>query len=186
MPKNDLINIWKIQPKNYVNGVGCRFVVWVQGCHLACQDCWNKHTWSFDKKNLISADDLFEKISSIDGLQGVTFTGGEPFIQAKNLAILAKKIKAETNLTLHIFTGFELVELNKTYQKELLSLADTVVAGRFDKSKSNNGQKVYRFGSEYWQFNNTNVEIEISNNGDITLTGYPTDKLINDIRKGAV
>lgn len=186
MPKSGLINIWKTQPKNYVNGVGCRFVVWVQGCHLACQDCWNKHTWSFDKKNLIFADDMFKKISSIDGLQGVTFTGGEPFIQAKSLVKLAKRIKTETNLTLHIFTGFELAELNKTYQKELLSLTDTIVAGRFDKTKNNNGQKVYRFCDEHWQFNNTDVEIGIDNTGNITLTGYPTDKLINDIRKEVI
>ena len=81
---SDVINIWQVQTKNYVNGPGCRFVIWVQGCHLGCKECWNKHTWSFNKRNEMSIDSLYNQISDIDGLTGVTFTGGEPFIQAKN------------------------------------------------------------------------------------------------------
>ena len=183
MPKNSLINIWTTQPKNYVNGHGCRFVIWVQGCHLACFECWNKHTWDFDNKNLISIDELFTQIAKTKGLGGVTFTGGEPFIQAKNLAKLAHRIKAELNLTLQIFTGYELEELNKPYQKKLLALADIIVTGRFDSSKANNNQKIYQLSKEQWHFNNTDIEIEIDKNGKIILTGYPTNEFIEDIEE---
>ncbi|SMN00163.1 Ribonucleotide reductase of class III (anaerobic), activating protein [uncultured Candidatus Thioglobus sp.] len=150
---------------------------------MACEGCWNKHTWSFDKKNLFLVDELFDEISNTSGIDGVTFTGGEPFIQAKNLMQLAYRIKSELNLTLQIFTGFELKELNKRYQKELLLLADIVVAGRFDSSKPNNNQRVYQFANEKWQFNNTDVEVEIDGRGEVILTGYPTDKLIDNIRE---
>lgn len=182
MSENKL-NIWKTQQRNYVNGFGCRFVVWVQGCHLACPDCWNKHTWSFDKKNEIPLNDLFAQIAAIQDINGVTFSGGEPFIQAKNLAKLAYRIKTELNLTLHIFTGFELKELTKVYQKKLLSLTDVLVTGRFDQSKPNNGQKVYEFGSETWNFNNTNVEIEIDTIGNIIISGYPDNQFIKEIKE---
>jgi anaerobic ribonucleoside-triphosphate reductase activating protein len=183
MPKESLINIWTVQQKNYVNGAGCRFVIWVQGCHLACEGCWNEHTWDFDKKNLISVDKLFAQIASIQNLDGVTFSGGEPFVQAKSLTQLAARIKNELNLTLQIFTGFELEELTKPYQKTLLSLADVVVAGRFDSSKPNNNQKVYQLAEEKWTFNNTDVEIEIDNDGTIILTGYPANALIKEIEE---
>ncbi|MBA5249883.1 MAG: radical SAM protein [Gammaproteobacteria bacterium] len=183
MPKQELINIWTTQEKNYVNGYGCRFVLWVQGCHLVCDGCWNEHTWDFDKKNLVSIDDMFIKITSVDGLDGVTFTGGEPFIQAKSLVKLAQRIKTELNLSIQIFTGFELHELNKKYQKELLSLVDVLVAGRFDSSKPDNNQKVYQLSDEQWQFNNSDVEIEVGRGGGIILTGYPKERFIESIKE---
>lgn len=183
MPDLGQLNIWTTQQKNHVNGFGCRFVVWVQGCHLACAGCWNQHTWSFAKRNLVSVDELFARIASTDGLDGVTFTGGEPFVQAKNLAKLARRIKHELGLTLQIFTGFELPELNKRHQRELLSLADVVVSGRFDSSKPDNNQKVHQFSAERWAFNNTDVEVEIDKSGKMVLTGYPTDDLIEDLKE---
>ena len=44
-------------------------MIWVQGCHLACTDCWNKHTWSFEKENLVSVDKLFEVIAATKGMR---------------------------------------------------------------------------------------------------------------------
>ena len=183
MPNQNTINVWDTQKQNYVNGNGCRFVIWVQGCHLSCADCWNKQSWSFDKKNQMSVDELFLQIIATDGINGVTFSGGEPFIQAKNLSKLASRLKKETTLTLQIFTGYELHELHKRYDKELLSLADVVVSGRFDTSKPYNNQKVHRFSTEDWAFNNTDVEIEIDIKGAVTITGYPENKLIENLKE---
>ena len=183
MPKmNDLLNIGAIEPKNYVNGPDCRFVIWVQGCHLACPECWNKHTWSFDKKNMVHIDELFEKISATTGISGVTFSGGEPFAQARNLYKLAQRVKCELDLNLQIFTGYEIDELKSKYQKKLLRLADIVVYGRFDPRERNNNQKVRFSGKVEWVFNNTNIEIDIDCMGGIVVTGYPSDVLIDKIQ----
>ena len=180
---NSFINIWQLQTKNYVNGPGCRFVIWVQGCHLGCKKCWNKHTWSFKKRNEISIDSLFTQIADIDGINGVTFTGGEPFSQAKNLLSLAIRIKKELKLNLQIFTGFELDELNNFYQKKLLALTDILVAGRFDLTKPNNNQKVYEFSDLHWSFNNSDIEIEIDEQSDVTITGYPSNEFIKNVKE---
>lgn len=179
----NLINIWQTQSHNYVNGPSCRFVIWVQGCHLACPECWNKHTWSFEKSTEISVDALFEQIAITKGISGITLSGGEPFIQAKNLYKLVKKIKNELGLNLQIFTGYERYELTGKYQKKLLELTDILVAGRFDTTQPNNNQKVYEFGDIKWQFNNTNVEIDIDAKGDLVITGYPPDELIKTIKE---
>lgn len=177
------LNLSAIHEANYVNGPGRRFVVWVQGCHLGCPSCWNKHTWSFAPNWRISADEVFLRIVAAGDLDGVTFTGGEPFLQPRALAHLARRVKNELNLSLQIFTGFELSELKGQAQHELLSLADVVVAGRYDPAMSNNNQKVHELSDVRWDFNNSDVEIEIAVDGGLLLTGYPTDELISDLQE---
>jgi len=179
-----MLNIYHIEKSNYVNGHGNRFVLWLQGCDLGCQGCWNKETWSFEKNILKSIEEVFNEIQKSKNLDGVTFSGGEPFLQAGELSKLAKKIKTYTNLSLQIFTGFELHALRDQNQKELLEYTDILVAGRFDSTKKNNNQKVYILNSNVliWDFNNSDVEIEIDDNNHIKITGYPTSYLINELK----
>jgi len=66
-------------------------------------------------------------------LSGVTFSGGEPLLQAASLVQLAKMIK-ENGLDLAIYTGFtfeEILTVANHDQLELLSYADTLVDGPF-------------------------------------------------------
>ena len=182
--KPHLLNVAAVQDANFVNGPGRRFVIWTQGCHLACPGCWNRWTWSFAPKALMSPDVLFRRIAAARP-DGVTFTGGEPFLQPRPLLHLARRVKAELELSLQIFTGFELGELRGRAQRELLELADTVVAGRYNSFMPNNGQKVYWLSGEEWPFNNTDVEVEIAPDGGMLLTGYPPDALIDDLRRAS-
>lgn len=176
-----LLNVAAVQTANYVNGPGRRFVVWTRGCHLACPGCWNQWTWDFAPKTLVAPDDLFAQIAAA-APDGVTFTGGEPMLQPRPLLHLARRVKAELGLSLQVFTGFELDELRGRAQRELLALADIVVAGRYNSSMPNNGQKVHWFSGAEWPFNNTDVEAEIAPDGGLLLTGYPPDALIADLR----
>ncbi len=180
-----MLNVYNIETSNYVNGNGCRYVLWLQGCDLKCIGCWNKQTWSFKPKALKSVDEIFDQIKSLEHqLDGVTFSGGEPFLQASELSQLAKLIKEKTHLDIQIFSGFSKEELNEKPRIELLKYTDVLVAGRFDSSKFNNNQVVYLLNDnvDIWQFNNTDVEIEIQENMDIKVTGYPTNKLITKIK----
>jgi anaerobic ribonucleoside-triphosphate reductase activating protein len=180
-----MLNIYNIETSNYVNGNGCRYVIWVQGCTFACGGCWNHPTWSFDNNILKNIEELFNEIKILeDKLDGVTFTGGEPFLQAGELSRLAKLIKENTTLDIQIFSGFYKYELIKEEQQTLLKYTDTLVAGRYDNTKENNNQIVYHFNKEVdiWDFNNSDVEIDIDLDGNIKMTGYPTNSLINDVR----
>ncbi len=180
-----MLNIYNIEKFNYVNGNGCRYVLWLQGCDLACHSCWNKQTWSFNEKTLLSVDEIFSQILNIKNkIDGVTFSGGEPFLQSKDLSLLAKKIKNETNLSLQIFTGFEKDELINEDQKNLLKYTDILISGRFDENIENNNQKLYLLNNQtdIWEFNNSDVEIEIDDDLNIKITGYPTNELIKELK----
>jgi len=180
-----VLNIYNIETSNYVNGNGNRYVLWLQGCDLGCVGCWNQQTWSFEDRIVKSVNEIFQEILHFeDTLDGITFSGGEPFLQAKELSLLAQKIKENTNLGIQIFSGYELEELVKEEDAKLLKYTDVLVAGRFDQTKENNNQKVYILNDsqELWEFDNTNVEIEIDDDLNIKMTGYPTNRLINEVR----
>ena len=182
-----MLNINHIETGNYVNGTGKRLVIWVQGCHFHCKNCGNPDTWSFVEKNLYSVQDLFNIIINESLLDGITFSGGEPFLQAKELAELAKEIKTHTNLTIQSFTGFELDEITESSQKELLQYIDTLIYGRFDSTKPQNNQKIWHNpnGNDNWQFNNSDIEIDLDINGYASLSGFPNSdfiKMIKDIQ----
>ena len=180
-----MLNIYNIETTNYVNGNGCRYVIWVQGCDLSCVGCWNQPTWNFDDNILKSADELFKEIKGLESkLDGVTFSGGEPFLQALELSKLARLVKENTSLDIQIFSGFTKDELINDEQQELLKYTDILVAGRYDNTKENNNQIVHILNDETsnWKFNNSDVEIDIDLDGNIMITGYPTNKLINEIK----
>ncbi|WP_236103519.1 anaerobic ribonucleoside-triphosphate reductase activating protein [Campylobacter armoricus] len=120
-----------IEKESIVDGYGLRYVVFTQGCPHHCKGCHNPQTHDFNKGYLQDLASLYDEICKNPLLQGVTFSGGEPFMQAKNLSILAKYIK-NLGLDITIYTGFTYEELLQNKQtKKLLFLADILVDGKF-------------------------------------------------------
>lgn len=165
-----MINIYHIEKSNLVNGNGNRFVVWVQGCSLGCPGCWNVETWDSSPNILLSADDIFSQIP--ENCEGVTFTGGEPFQQDRELVPLAKLVK-ERGLSLQVFTGYRLDEVENS---PLLPYVDILVAGRYGEE-----QKIYNFGLDSWEFDR-DIEVDIDEDGNLTITGYPSNKFLKDLK----
>ena len=97
------LNVARTLRRNAANGPGDRFVVWVQGCPLACPGCWNPDTWSFERRVVRDVGDLAAEILSVEDIEGVTFTGGEPFAQARALAELAHRVRLH-RLSVFVFT----------------------------------------------------------------------------------
>lgn len=104
------LNLARTLARSAANGPGDRFVIWVQGCPLACPGCWNPDTWSFQRRNLRDTEELVAEILTIQGIEGVTFTGGEPFMQA--LCPRSSRARSTESGPLGIvFTGYNLDEL---------------------------------------------------------------------------
>ncbi|HWR06518.1 4Fe-4S single cluster domain-containing protein [Sporomusa sp.] len=131
--KGGLINMAAFLPTSLVNGPGLRTVVWVQGCPRRCPGCFNQDMLEVKDRQLVSAIELAGRILAESGIEGVTFSGGEPFAQAAALAVLAELL-VEHGLTIMIFTGYRYEELKAAANPEwnrLLAVTDLLVAGPY-------------------------------------------------------
>ena len=72
-----------LEHDNIVNGDGLRAVVWTQGCPNHCKGCQNPETWDFEAGFLVKITEIEERLREFPGQAGLTFCGGEPFVQPK-------------------------------------------------------------------------------------------------------
>ena len=79
--------------ESIVDGPGFRYTVFVQGCPHNCPGCHNPQTHEFESGRIVDTDELFRECVDDPLNKGVTFSGGEPFSQAKELYELGKRFK---------------------------------------------------------------------------------------------
>ena len=140
-----LIRLAGIAENSLVNGKGLRKVFFSQGCSHHCEGCFNQHTWEFAGGRMFDMDELVQKVKDEPFLDGVTFSGGDPFQQADKFAYLAKKLH-EANINIWAYTGYTFEELMKLAQtnphiKQMINNVDVIVDGRFMKDKMSENLK---------------------------------------------
>ena len=78
--------VHSIQSLGTVDGPGVRFVVFMQGCNLRCGCCHNPDTWSVSEGTEYTPEEIASKAvryKEYFGTEGgITFSGGEPLLQA--------------------------------------------------------------------------------------------------------
>ncbi|MBE9045314.1 radical SAM protein [Pleurocapsales cyanobacterium LEGE 10410] len=189
------LNLMGYVDESEVNGPGCRAVIWMQGCLRECPGCFNPESWSFEINQLMSVDQLVEKITSNPRHEGVTFSGGEPFWQAPALANLARKLKAK-GLNVMSFTGFTLERLRSQYapagSQDLLAQLDILIDGPYLQSEAVNSadspvgssnQRVHIFNPELedritWA--SDQIEVHILQDGSRLVTGHLGQLFLSD------
>lgn len=134
------VRIAGIVNDSIVDGPGIRFTIFTQGCPHSCEGCHNPQTHNFDGGNLVSVEELIEQIQCNPLLDGVTFSGGEPFVQAEALSALAKMIHDNTELNVVTYTGYTFEQLmsgseDNPYWRALLQETDILIDGPFIQSK---------------------------------------------------
>lgn len=125
--------------ESIVDGPGIRFAIFTQGCPHHCVGCHNPHTHDFEAGENVTLESLLDKVKSNPLLDGVTYSGGEPFCQAKQLYILGVEVK-KLGLNIMTYTGytFEYLTEHANQQNcynELLSVTDYLVDGPFELDK---------------------------------------------------
>ena len=177
------LNLARTIARSAANGPGERFTIWVQGCPLACPGCWNPDTWAFERRALRSIESLLADIRATVGIEGVTLTGGEPFAQARSLAELARSVRAD-GLSVFVFTGYDLSELDRPEHRDLLAQTDVLVAGRYrealpaqDQSWLGSSNQRVHFLSERYCADDMReapeAEVWIDAAWRIVVTGFP-------------
>ena len=78
--------VHSIQSLGTVDGPGVRFVVFMQGCNLRCGCCHNPDTWEVSEGTEYTPEEIVSKVvryKEYFGAEGgITFSGGEPLLQA--------------------------------------------------------------------------------------------------------
>ena len=118
--------IHSLQSLGTVDGPGIRAVVFASGCPLRCIYCHNPDTWNMTDGTLTKADELAQKILKLKPFLkngGVTFSGGEPLMQADFFCELAQLLKKEG---LHIALDTSGCIYNDSAEK-LIDLCDMVL-----------------------------------------------------------
>ncbi len=174
--------------RSYANGPGVRAVLWVQGCPFRCPGCFNPELWPFVPNEIVTTDDLAENILRIKGIDGITFSGGEPFLQARGLGELGEILQQEGR-TVVTFTGFSydfLATSHRPAWQSLLAVTDLLIGGAYHRGLpgsqpllSTANQRLVVLNNRWngkwdstgaWQ----DAEIQIEQDGTVMMTGFPS------------
>jgi anaerobic ribonucleoside-triphosphate reductase activating protein len=193
-----MLNLAGFLAKSEVNGPGARAVVWVQGCPIHCEGCFNVQFQSFSPAMLVPVNELAETILAIPGIDGATFSGGEPFAQAGLLAALGRRLR-RAGLTIVTYTGYTAEQLaagDDPAWPALLAVTDLLIAGPYiaglvqpDPLKGSSNQEAISLGTKitipqrdaHPHHERSRTEFTIAPDGTITTTGFPAATFVKHL-----
>lgn len=186
------LNIAQICPETHALGPGKRFVIWVQGCPFNCLECVAPDWIPIATKRATDVADLVAGITRIEGLEGLTISGGEPFLQAEGLAELICLVrKRRPGISTIAFSGFTFEQLQKKALSDpsiadLLSQLDVLIDGLYRADLNDNrglrgssNQRVhfltprYLELRDYFESRPREVELHFLSN-ELLMVGVPT------------
>lgn len=127
------LRLHRFLPRSFAEGPGLRACIWVQGCSIACPGCAVPDTWHRDGGEVVDTDDIVDRIFGEEGLEGVTFVGGEPFEQPGALAEVGRCVR-QRGLSVVTFTGRTLEDIRGRNDPEcdsLLDVTDLLIDGPY-------------------------------------------------------
>ena len=191
------LNVNNYIHKSQVEGLGTRFVIWLQGCSIACKGCFNQAMISKEENLMMDVDEILMEIKKVDVL-GVTILGGEPFDQVKGLHKLVMSINSLA-LDIILFTGYTLEQLTDRaddHINEIIKSVDVLIDGPFIKELpikheiiGSSNQRIHVFNKRYEYLNNMTlsgnqrIEVRISKKGIITVNGMASQEMLSKIRR---
>lgn len=126
------IRIADIVQESIVDGPGIRMVIFTQGCPHHCPGCHNPQTHDPHGGRKVNVVEIIDQMLRNPLLDGITFSGGEPFDQPDAVARIAQAAK-RLGKDVWCYTGYTWEEILKDYNKKwVLMDIDYLVDGRFD------------------------------------------------------
>lgn len=179
------MRLHRIIPQTRAEGPGVRFCLWVQGCHTGCPGCYARDLW--DPQGGYEADpgDILAQIAATEGIEGITFLGGEPMEQAEALAYIARGTK-ELGLSVLTFTGLtyeSLLEEGDPHRLALLKETDLLIDGPYRKEQHDTSRpwvgsrnQRYRFLTDRYgprdvETCHNRIELRLTKEGILRLNG---------------
>ncbi|NLC41035.1 MAG: 4Fe-4S cluster-binding domain-containing protein [Clostridiaceae bacterium] len=131
----DFIRLASILEESIADGPGLRFVVFAQGCPHRCRGCHNPQTFLSVGGQDFSIRQVVELYGKNPLIRGITLSGGEPFLQAAPLALLAGAVH-DMGGDIVTYSGYRLEQLLDMADRTegiraLLTETDLLIDGPF-------------------------------------------------------
>jgi anaerobic ribonucleoside-triphosphate reductase activating protein len=190
----DTLQLAHFEPGSKSNGPGLRAVFWFQGCTLNCPGCFNPQTHPVQGGQTVNFDQIKSWLDMLSPeIEGITLSGGEPFLQAPAVFKLLDLAKAH-RLSSIVFTGFRWEELERIANfSQIIRLADVIISGRYQQNLRlaqgllGSSNKKFHFLTNRYTFQDflaiPQAEVLLTPDGQILFSGI--DPLIwsNDANK---
>jgi anaerobic ribonucleoside-triphosphate reductase activating protein len=171
-----------------VLGPGSRAVIWVQGCPLRCVGCVAAETLPFEGGTSRTVAELADWLCRLSGIEGVTFSGGEPFSQAAALAELLDTVRGiRPDLGAMAYSGFRIEALQRggPDRLALLDRLDLLVDGPYVAARhgalrwrGSDNQRIIPLTDRYRHVldqpdTSDGVEVSVDADGSLAWAGVP-------------
>jgi len=182
------IRLYNFDVVEEVLGPYKRAIIWTQGCPFKCTNCMTPDSLDINGGIEIEVEKLAKIINNLD-VEGITISGGEPFLWDKELSYLMSLL--ENDLGVIVYTGYLFEEVQN---KNLLKHIDLLIDGKYEEDKNDgiafrgsSNQKVYFLTKRYEKFKDLynskkrKVEIRVNNN-KIEIIGIPSKETLKRFR----
>ena len=182
-------------------GPGRRAVIWFHGCAFDCPGCvaleMNRST-DFER---ISPCDLAARVASVQGIEGVTLSGGDPFDQPlESLAEFLETLSGLGALGVMCYTGRTLSQLRggrlSVLHERILSMIDILVDGLYVEElndgatwRGSSNQQIHFLSPRYRKLDGLvqasrerRVEVTLSSQQELAITGIPPSGFMERLR----
>lgn len=174
-----------------VLGPFVRSALWVNGCCFHCDGCIAEEM-NQEAPTILSVSRLADVFWQIEDTEGITISGGEPFLQAGSLLRLVQEIRKKRDYGVIVYTGFTLEELLNKNDRDIhafLAAIDILIDGPYQKDlddgipyRGSSNQTIHMLSRRYendfaaYYQNRPKRDIEINFTSDhVYLVGVPSE-----------
>lgn len=122
------IRLYMTHSTTEVLGPYKRYALWVQGCNKRCKGCISPDSQPLEGGYLTDVECLVSEILTKHNIEGITISGGEPFLQQEALCELIDQIRNKRDFGVIIYTGMLYSEIQET---PLAQRCDLIIDGEY-------------------------------------------------------
>ncbi len=137
----DTLRLYQMVPRIRSLGPFLRLGVWTQGCLKRCPGCVSPESRPLEGGRVVPVDAAVSLALKYPEQEGITVSGGEPFLQAEALCLMIDRIRARRDMGVILYTGYTLEELQGMggAAEELLGRLDLMIDGPYERERDDGG-----------------------------------------------